>query len=150
VITTPTVLILGAGASAPRGFPTGGQLLAQARSQELYGLAEMIKPLPAAAAPALYEAIAQTGDRSLDAMLEYRSDLIQAGKTLMARALLYCESRAFPSREDSQTDWYRELWANLDADSLENFRANQITIFTYNYDRSLEHFLISALSPKVS
>jgi hypothetical protein len=148
VIATPTVLILGAGASVPRGFPTGGQLLAQARAQELHGLAEMIKPFGAPSAPDLHKAIANTGDKSLDAMLEYRPDLVPTGKVLMARALLNCEMRARGSRQDSQSEWYRELWACLDADSLENFRANPITIFTYNYDRSLEYFLISALCEK--
>jgi hypothetical protein len=145
VIQTPTVLILGAGASGPRGFPTGWELLAQARSQELSGLAEMIKPMPPMAAPALLQAIASTGERSLDVMLEHRQDLVEAGKTLMARALLYCEERALSSRHDGPGEWYRELWAALRTNSLEEFRRNQLTIVTYNYDRSLEYFLISAL-----
>ena len=145
VITTPTVLILGAGASAPRGFPTGWQLLAQARAQELHGLAEMIKPVPATSAPALLQAIAGTGERSLDAMLEHRPPLVEAGKALMARALLYKEESALASRQDSQGEWYRELWAAMSASSLQSFRRNQLTILTYNYDRSLEYFLITAL-----
>jgi hypothetical protein len=91
VITIPTVLILGAGASAPRGFSTGGELLSQARRAGQSGLEEMIKPVSENYAEALSAAVRGTGDKSLDAMLELRSDLVQAGKALMARVLLNCE-----------------------------------------------------------
>lgn len=146
MINTPTVLILGAGASA--GFPTGWDLLTQARSQDPRGLAEMIKPVDASAAPALHLAITNTGDKSLDAMLEHRQELVQAGKALMARALLFREEAVRNTTRDQRGAWYRELWAALDVRSFEDFRHNQLTIVTYNYDRSLEYFLIAALRAK--
>jgi hypothetical protein len=145
VINLPTVLILGAGASKPRGFPTGGELLAQARAQELHGLVEMIKPAPASSARPLFEAISGTGEKSLDAMLEHRPALVEAGKALMARALLYREESALGSRQDAPGEWYRDLWGAMSTGSLADFRRNKVTVLTYNYDRSLEFFLITAL-----
>ncbi len=140
VITTSTVLILGAGASASKGFPTGAQLLAEAREAGLAGVVEMIKPVERSHATGLYQAIAGTGDKSLDAMLEHRPDLVEAGKALMARALLNRENTSLTVMRDAGGEWYRDLWAALDANSLDNFQANQLTIVTYNYDRSLEYF----------
>jgi hypothetical protein len=148
MINTPTVLILGAGASAPRGFPTGQQLLAEARRLNLESIVQMISPISRTSAAAFHQAITDTLDKSLDAMLERRADLIQAGKAYMARALLQYEARSRDQNYDGPGEWYRELWEAMDADSIERFRRNKLTIITYNYDRSLEYALASALREK--
>ncbi|MFA5115682.1 MAG: hypothetical protein WC486_00160 [Candidatus Omnitrophota bacterium] len=43
--------------------------------------------------------------------------------------------------------WYKYLWDSLscECDKYEDFKKNKVTIITYNYDRSLENYLINAI-----
>lgn len=100
MITKPTVMILGAGASMPYGFPSGEGLFNQACRMPLAVLADTIWPAARHFAPPLHLAVRESLDQSLDAMLELRADLVEAGKAFMARSLLLTEARARESVED--------------------------------------------------
>jgi hypothetical protein len=145
-----TVLILGAGASQPYKFPTGRGLLDELRRCTVDQIAEFIKPRPRFEAPPLFTAMRDTGETSIDAVLEGQSDIREAGKTLIARCLLQCErnSRNQHTRTDLQGAWYTTLFEAMIDKPLEVFRRNPLAIFTYNYDRSLDNFLVTALSAK--
>ena len=56
-------------------------------------------------------------------------------------------------REDIETnqDWYSYLYRRMTSslvspDSYKNFRGNNVTFITFNYDRPLEHFLYESLN----
>jgi hypothetical protein len=150
VLQHETVFILGAGASQPYNFPTGWGLLEDLRRYTVEQLGEFVKPQPRYSAPPLFEALRTTGETSIDAVLEGQEDIREAGKTLIARWLLQSEriERDRVPRVDPPRAWYRELFTAMVGRTLEEFRRNKVTIFTYNYDRSLDNFLVEALRAK--
>jgi hypothetical protein len=129
----------------PYGFPSGEGLLRAARRYDAQQLREQVRPLPSIHVPALESALKGTLARSIDAMLETRLDIVDAGKAFMARWLLNCEGRFRDTPDDSDHRWYETLWAACDLGSLEAFRATPLTLLTYNYDRSLEFALARSL-----
>ena len=70
-------------------------------------------------------------------------DNIFAGKLVMAIALIQCEHEPHLFRRDGKS-WYEYLFNQLNT-RFEEFDQNHLNILTFNYDRSLEHFLITAL-----
>jgi hypothetical protein len=150
MLTRPTVIVLGAGASAPYGFYTGGELLNEARRYPAQQFQDFIPPEYRNAAPALHAALTETLERSIDAMLETRPTLMDAGKAFMARWLLQCE-RNYRDRPHAVDDairvrrWHEMLWGACDLRSLDAFRKTPLTLVTYNYDRLVEFSLVHSL-----
>jgi len=145
MIRTSTVFVLGAGASAPYGFDTGHKLLERARSLSETDIVNLIAPpMPRSGVPPLLEALVHTGDLSVDAMLETRGNIQAPGKALIARLLLEQERAALQRRHQSSRDWYRTLFAAMDAPIPEEALAQNVRFVTFNYDRSLEYFLAHA------
>lgn len=146
MITTPTVLILGAGASKPFGFPTGRELL----HEVVENLVEEPKKFPRTQLLRLgYSAeeirsfrifLSKSGQPSVDAFLEHRPEFVRLGKTAIAQALIPCESleTLFDKTRDS-VNWYQHLSDLMDT-SLHGFRKNEVSVLTFNYDRSLEAY----------
>jgi len=131
----------------PYGFPSGQGLLQMARDAG-GGISRLVSHLSheeQRQLPTFVEALSGTLDKSLDAMLETRSDVTALGKAFMARALLNSERAAKIKTQEPEGAWYRELWAAISARSLEEVARNPLTIVTFNYDRSLEYSLIRAL-----
>ena len=160
MIKSNTVLVLGAGASAPFGFPTGKRLMdlicdkilqqkALAQFLEKMGFAEKEIALFA-------RALTHSGRPSVDAFLEYRDDFLEIGKTAIAAVLLPCEITSGLFRdwivkrmgpEPIQADnWYDLLFGVLaDGVPFEEFDKHKLSIITFNYDRSIEHYLFTSL-----
>jgi hypothetical protein len=150
MLSKQTVMILGAGASMPYGFPSGRQLL---RSAQTYKgpeqMAAYIKPPDRRGIRPLFDALQGTMDQSIDAMLEtLPTTVVDAGKGFIARWLLNCEYRARMNQVRNDQQWHDYVWNALDLRSLEDFRASPITFITYNYDRSLERALYEGIKVK--
>lgn len=171
MITRKTVLVLGAGASKPYGFPTGAEL----KDFICYGSyrfagrdflrdfdAETLCHLGIAPneVDKLTRSLNSSGRASVDAFLESRPDLLQIGKIMIARALLPIEQpkllfqdwprrRANPNSADRlMGNWYELLFGALTegTSSFEELDLRHLKIITFNYDRSLEHFLFTAIA----
>jgi hypothetical protein len=147
MIKIPTVFIVGAGASKPYGFPIGRELVTlicnnlindqsryfkQLYDLERYNRSDIL---------GFRNQLLYSGKGSVDAFLEHRKDCIQIGKYAIAQVLI--------EFEDSQQlfvkgDWYQYLYEKLNT-SFEEFDQNKIGIITFNYDRSIEHYLFTAL-----
>jgi hypothetical protein len=152
VITTPTVLVLGAGASHPYGFPTGERLkreICAAFYAPDTAAAQLLYP-PFSETAGFFEfreAFLKSGQPSIDAFLQHRRNFLNVGKLAIAYCLIPCESELHlyemsdPARGG---DWYQYLSEKLDA-PFERFGENRLSIITFNYDRSLEHYLLNAL-----
>jgi hypothetical protein len=139
MITTPTVFVLGAGASIPYGFPSGNMLVDQicnaSNPDEFakYGVEEhtlqnFIKELRA------------SRQGSVDAFLEHRTAYMEVGKVAIAYHLIgnEDESRLSPDRED----WYTYLLDRMtEGTPFVDLGKNKIHFIAFNYDRSLEHYL---------
>jgi hypothetical protein len=146
MITTPTVLILGAGASAPFGFPLGIGL----RENIIRNLQDnkFRQPLIDAGYPS--EGIAEfrrtflySGKESVDAFLEHRINYLDIGKAAIAQELLKYEllENLF---ETLSKNLYAYLYKQLNT-APDDFLKNKLSVVTYNYDRSFEHFLFTSL-----
>jgi hypothetical protein len=146
VINTPTVLILGAGASAHLKYPLGGNLL-----NEVVSLChndwfkELCKP---DYGPDFVDEfrirLSRSGFYSVDAFLEENTDLLNIGKFAMAICLKGKEldHLMFPPNNPG---WYQTLFNAMHCTDPFDFRSNRLTIVTFNYDRSLEHYLYNLI-----
>jgi hypothetical protein len=141
MLSKNTVFILGAGASRPYDFKTGRGQLDWARSLGREGIATYIKPCQPMYAPPLYSRLVDTAEKSIDAMLPANSPLLPAAKALIVNDLLRCERNLVIPPSELDTFWYRTLWENIPRGTLNQFRRAPLTIFTFNYDRSLDYFL---------
>ena len=147
------VLILGAGASAPYGFPTGIGLIEQICKEFPHHAQGMGKRVPFAerrreAAEEFTETLARSGRRSIDLFLQHNPRYRNIGKLAIARALLPKESEKglFSVDAISRTDhWYARLLNMLARGDPERFPQVSLAIITYNYDRSLEHFFMEGM-----
>jgi hypothetical protein len=164
MIKEQTILVLGAGASKPYGFPTGDEL-----RQKILMLASQGECRKMLAGTFNYRSDMIDTFRSdylrtpisIDAFLEKRYDYMDLGKTLIAMALLPCEHsyQIFEKwiqpphpqehpREKPTGSWYELLYNSLITDTtFKTFSNNKLSIITFNYDRSLEYFLYESLRP---
>lgn len=150
MITTQTVLVLGAGASVTYGLPLGRALISEIlhHLQRERGL-ELVEQCGVSIAQAeeFRWALAQSGQQSIDEFLEYRQEFINVGKLAISLALIPYESPARVLHDHSKLGelrWYELLFAAMRAPA-ERFSENRLAVVTFNYDRSLEYFLHTAV-----
>lgn len=157
MIKNKVVLILGAGASAPYGFPLGTKLMTevinnlqgQSRYNELlyefgftpYQQKQFASELRNAMQP------------SIDSFVQNRKDFLEIGKATIAASLIPYENtpdlmkRDFEMGSRPQNQRWYEYLLNL-LGTKDDFTENQLSIITFNYDRSLEFFLFNSLRPR--
>ena len=152
MIEIPTVLVLGAGASIPYGFPSG------------MGLYHDVVRIEPEAFPVEVSRFSRTrmfrtrrvlefraelrdsGVKSVDTFLESRQEFQKVGKAAMACSLSGHEAAAQARPEEpEETGWYSYLWERMCTGvSFDDLAKNKLSILTFNYDRSLEDFLFRA------
>lgn len=171
MITQQTVFILGAGASAPYGYPTGAGL----KKLICYETNKLLDQLIPNASAVDYswqkdctDAIKKNSGKFIDQFRESPGDFIdrfleanakvpiipETGRTLIALSILLAEKESKflgdMSEKNMDRDWYKELFNLMGEKSrgpegyLE-FKKNKVDFITFNYDRSLEYFLYNSL-----
>jgi len=91
---------------------------------------------------AFRDALQRSGRPSVDVFLEYQRDFLPLGKTAIAALLTPFESEA--SLFATAPSWYSYLFTHL-GPSLDDVRQSKLSVVTFNYDRSFEHYLFTAL-----
>jgi len=147
VIRQRTVLVLGAGASAPYGFPSGRKLRDDIIRDLSVGSTDLYKVVATSGSDGrqitnFRDALQKSGQPSVDMFLEYRSEFLQIGKIAIAAALIPYEKESTLWGGDD--NWYEYLWQRL-GPSLDEVKQSNLSVITFNYDRSLDHFLFLAL-----
>lgn len=161
MINLRTVFVLGAGASSSYGFPTGkalgdeviGRFLSSPEVQLTAYLARLGHSNSTISR--FCGAFRDSGKHSIDAYLEgleegntERAEFISIGKRAMAAVLLRYErhNALFDTGLLNQfnDDWYRLLFNKLGT-RFEDLGRNEVSFLTFNYDRSLEYYLITAI-----
>lgn len=156
MIIKKTVLVMGAG-SAPVGFPSGSGLFweivnhqAQRKSNEnVFKLLNDIG-VDYQSFEVFRQELEYSGKESVDAFLEHRKEFIEVGKKAIAGVLIPNEniSRLFVNNQEVRNavfhNWYRYLFDRMNS-SFPEFGSNNIVFVTFNYDRSLEYFLLNSL-----
>ena len=156
MIERSTVLVLGAGASAPYGFPLGDQLRERIIRETGEGDNQQLREVlvnfgeSTDAIDDFRNAFQLSAMPSIDSFLARREKFIKVGKAAVAATIKMCENRFIfpepPNYNGTRPDhWYKYLWSKLDA-SWNEFGENKLRVITFNYDRSLETFLLQAIT----
>lgn len=157
MITSPTVLILGAGSNVDYGFPTGDQL----RMDIIRELGPRPEPeTQPKQRESLHKHLLSTtsyepldlidfarefkeSSDSIDLFLERNPSYEEIGYRAIAYVLTRYEQGADLYRTD-RPRWYDYLWRTLDQGHSKSPSKQLLSIITFNYDRSLEHYLAMA------
>jgi hypothetical protein len=147
MIVTPTVFVLGAGASKPFGFPIGVELSDNvvsgiAQGGAIFQALERIR-VPALEMANFRRAFMGSGFFSVDAFLERRDEFMDIGKLATAHVLISeeREERLFRFNDS----WLKILYNRM-AGTFDELRKNNVSFITFNYDRNIEHFFYSAIT----
>jgi hypothetical protein len=141
--------VLGAGVSAQYNYPLGSGLKRailkmlndpQEKNRSLLTHISTDEEIDA-----FHQALTYSGKTSVDAFLEHRPDLIDAGKKAIAAFLIQCEHTPGLFNPGVLDSLYDYLYSCMNA-VPDKFRDNKVSIITYNYDRSLETYLVTALA----
>jgi len=151
VITKRTVLVLGAGASSHYGFPLGEGLrdrVCGLANDNVLVVACNESGLDRSDLQDFTETLIHIGYTSVDWFLEEWQSYTDVGKLAIAAALIPIEKpeRLFPP-EATGGHWYEQLVNLMDAGS-DAFAENRLSVITFNYDRSLEHYLWTVLKTR--
>jgi hypothetical protein len=148
MIMTPTVLVVGAGGSLPYGYPLGYDLVKKIVVDAGEPNSDFCKVLGRLSIASVYPKLLAnelrvSGRQSIDAFLESRNDLLPVGRLAIAYELLGNEN---PEKIYQTNDWYQYLFNRIcDPHQFETFGRSNVSIVTFNYDRSLDFCLFSAL-----
>lgn len=151
MIKTKTVLVLGAGASAPYGYPVGRRLresILKLSSSEgatlakLAGLRANYSKSRGDALDVFVKAFRQSQNESIDAFLAHRSEFENIGKRAIAAVLLEVENWDSLFRYEPEDHWYQYLLRYIAEEPWSEVDLSNLAIVTFNYDRSLEHYLL--------
>jgi len=150
MIRKPTVLVLGAGASAEYGFPTGRSLLLHI-VRELRGSSRLHLDMTECGfsdhlIKQFSSELSASNQPSVDAFLEQHknnTDYENLGKAAIAASLIRFEDTpAIDNRDELKL--YEYIWGRASA-TPDTYAANALSILTFNYDRSFDEFLRRSL-----
>jgi hypothetical protein len=147
MIKRRTTLVLGAGASAAFKYPSGAGLRRQIielhdkKVASVAGFSEDLVDLKE-----FSRAFKRSQMASIDAFLARRPEFSEVGKRAIAAALLSIEDEGLLYNTDDDDNWYPYLFQELAAATWNELDFSKLAIVTFNYDRSLEHYLFGALT----
>lgn len=157
MIETPTVLILGAGASKPYGYPLGSEL----KDKIIHSLNAMVEnetgwvdelDINPFLVKQFTNKFNDSKRPSIDSFLaKQKEEFVEIGKIAIVDAISKCEKTEIYNPKslksyttmDETDDWYSyfvEILYECDIDDI-NKICDNISIISFNYDRSLEYFL---------
>jgi hypothetical protein len=147
MITRPTVLVLGAGASKEFFFPLGWELMQKTCSIAINDSSETrhLTDLKFSrdACCEFGQLLRDSRATSVDAFLAHRRDLVDIGKAIMAAALI--PSELPQNLYTNRPSWLHWLSDRMQASDAASWRENQLAIITFNYDRVFEQFFHTSL-----
>lgn len=136
-----TCLLLGAGASKHLGFPLGDELRKMMLDELFEQKDKKHKDLPEdfhrgdEDLAAFYDKLAHGGWNSPDAFLEQHQEFVQTGKYLICKCLSKFEKPEYLIHEGG---WYDRLVSSIHVDAPRMLKENNLSIVTFNYDRSID------------
>jgi len=157
MIEVPTVLILGAGASQPYGYPLGidlkNKIISRFDRLQHHGTSYLDKlDLDVDLVREFIYNFRRSTRTSIDSFLNYHKDeYAEIGKIGIVEIISSCESPKKPITKEEilgkpiVDDWHQylaEFIFNCDFDDIND---NKLSIINYNYDRILEAFLYTSL-----
>lgn len=162
MISKQTVFILGAGASVPYGYPTGHELRNSIIKMIDFNESDLDEAITATVGTIsigsfhgmsseilsqylhLKKGLLGSRRSSIDTFLENRPEFMDIGKRCIAWDLIHHEN----AEVTDKWDWFEHLHDQVFArncSSIDDYCQNNIDFITFNYDRLLEHSLITSL-----
>jgi len=159
MIKEDTVFILGAGASCPYGLPDGSGLRKQIYERFAHNLShyyERNPPKPSenllSQAKLFSRTFENSNTRSIDLFLSRNNEFMEIGKLAIIFSIISSElnSRFREHINNRDHDWYSHIFDKLTDHIIKKedyklFSQNKASFITFNYDRSLDHFLFEGL-----
>ncbi len=164
MINKRTVFVLGAGASAPYGYPTGFTLRNTIidKFRTIYykfgtsGLNEDLL-VDREILQEFVEKFDKSSTNSIDLFLQRHlgdeSQTVMNGKLAIVSIMLHSETKSkfdYSIKDSNKEDWYNLLFEKMTSEMRTKyeirFSSNQVKFITFNYDRSLEYFLHKSLT----
>lgn len=156
MITKRICFVLGAGASMDFGFPSGIQLWNRIceivpnnlKTPPQSGEQTYFADTYGKKSERFVKELRESGTSSIDAFLAAReNDYLDIGKDAIAAALIPFErtESLFSSALKLKGNWYDYLFEQMAA-PIGEFKDNQVSFLTYNYDRSLEFYIERVLT----
>lgn len=161
VISIPTVLIIGAGASVPYGFPTGpGLIVRLCTTAYMDAMGKLgfsrdeyneFRYVLRAAQPFSIDSFLAHNEHNWGRFARHAVAAImlpQERKEELFRLEEYETSEPLAGqviRKEWTGHWYRHLWNAMCDEGLEGLPNNKLKIVTFNYDRSLEMYVSVAM-----
>lgn len=150
-------LILGAGASLHLGYPSGYELRREIiRTLQDKPILQTERNIDANLASRFCNEFNRSATDSIDAFLSVRSEFAEIGKLTIAAILLAREdeNHLFENMDPPAADkngksrldnWYRYLVNQILPEKWDDIDLSWLSIITFNYDRSLEHYLLYSI-----
>lgn len=159
MIREETVFILGAGASKPYGYPTGAELrkkiINEFRNQYHFNTVvfEQINTFKEDLinySESFLNKFELSSTKSIDLFLSRNPKFMDIGKLAIKLSIYNSELESkFREKVNWNEDWYSYLFDRLTNESTAPdqyiITHNKIQFITFNYDRSLEHFLYESM-----
>lgn len=140
-----TVFILGAGASRPYGLPSGYELVGEviqvlkSKKTDLNNYWKFLhKDIDG-----FIKAIEGSVPQAIDDLLVQRREFLEIGKVGIAYALVQYEREEMLFRRENNDNWYGYFFEHL-KDLPAPVNQGRYSFITFNYDRSLEHYLLTS------
>jgi hypothetical protein len=151
--------IIGAGASKPYNYPTGPELYNQIRKFYTHHVKDACNSSPRSTdeisqirkAKDFVQELGLTSHVSIDKYININSGFNEQGVLAIATQIYACECQSkLPPIHNPEGDWYSWLYEKMtdginSPGELMKFIENRISFITFNYDRSLEHYLFENL-----
>lgn len=160
MIKEKTLFVLGAGASRPYVYPTGKELRHQIISRFVgrYSASvlrgeksHIVKETSSRKVKHFCETFLKSSNKSIDLFLSRNPSFAGYGILAILIMILDAELRSKfrEDMDDVNQDWYSYLFDRMTADFIQegqyHIAENNISFITFNYDRSLEHFIHESL-----
>lgn len=143
-------LVLGAGASVAMGYPVGSELTKEIITNAEGSYSQLICDEVSHHQEELEDFIDQfkkSQINSIDEFLAKRKEFREIGKRTIAAILLDKEDPEKLWNCSHKDHWYKYFFNQLvNGKQWDELDFSRISIVTFNYDRSLEHYLASALT----
>jgi len=159
MIDTPTLFILGAGASQPYGYPTGADLRKDIINNFAYDFSKLEvtgqendKDIISESVGNFIKYFNESSLKSIDQYLAINPRHYKyIGKIAITLSILKHENKSCFNEKisDAKEDWYNLLYNRMvknckNPDDYNKFFNNKVAFISFNYDRSLEYYLYNS------
>ncbi|MES3005967.1 MAG: hypothetical protein V4664_03410 [Patescibacteria group bacterium] len=145
MISKKTVLVLGAGASKPYGYPLQNEfkkeILGKLQDKNMRSTLTEVHGFSEFVIDNFFSSFNLSGSKYIEEFLTERKEFLEIGKLVITDVIKEHENLEALFKEES---WYVYLF-NIMKDSFEDFGKNKLSIITFNFDVSIEAFFFNAL-----